>query len=200
MSITCNDLHKKNYIIHNIYYLHYAKEIYPVYIKTYYNEIWFCDRYYIGGTNILSDGNRKFIKEININLYDYSKNFPYKYIKGANIYSLSVNRKKFKVAIAEIAKNIYIIAYLNFVSFAKSVKADDDISRQKNSELLFNFAVKHARETSAYVDVEYVYNQNNAVRYRIKSENGCVLAQKQVYCLNPDATIAILNNLENNPY
>ena len=61
-------------------------------------------------------------------------------------------------------------------------------------------SVKHARETSAYVDVEYVYNQNNAVRYRIKSENGCVLAQKQVYCLNPDATIAILNNLENNPY
>ena len=110
MSITCNDLHKKNYIIYIIYYLHYAKEIYPVYIKTYYNEIWFCDRYYIGGTNILSDGNRKFIKEININLYDYSKNFPYKYIKGANLYSLSVNRKKFKVAIAEIAKNIYIIA------------------------------------------------------------------------------------------
>ena len=171
-----------------------------MYKRAHYNEIWFCDRYYIGGTDILSDGNRKFIKEININLYDYSKNFPHKYIKGAKLYSLSVNRKKFKVVIAEIAKNIYIIAYLTFVSFAKSVKADDDISRQKNSKLLFNFAVKHARETSKYDDVEYVYNQNNAVRYRIKSENGCVITQKQVYCMNPDATIAIPNDLENNPY
>ena len=62
------------------------------------------------------------------------KNFPYKYIKGAKLYSLSVNRKKFKVVIAEIAKNNYIIAYLTFVSFAKSVKADDDISRQKKQQ------------------------------------------------------------------
>ena len=45
----------------------------PVYKRAHYNEIWFCDRYFIGGTDILSDGNRKFIKEININLYDYSK-------------------------------------------------------------------------------------------------------------------------------
>lgn len=171
-----------------------------MYKRTYYNEIWFCDRYYIGGTDILSDGNRKFIKEININLDDYTKKFPYKYIKKAKLYLLSVNRKKFKVVIAEITKSIYIIAYLTFVSFTKSVKANDDISRQRNSELLFNFAVKHALETSVYDNIKYVYNQNNAVRYRIKSENGCVLVQKQVYCLNPDATIDIPSDLENNPY
>lgn len=46
-----------------------------MYKRAHYNEIWFCDRYFIGGTDILSDGNRKFIKEININLYDYSKTF-----------------------------------------------------------------------------------------------------------------------------
>lgn len=170
-----------------------------MYKRTYYNEIWFCDRYYIGGTDILSDENRKFIKEININLGDYTKK-TYKYIKKAKLYLLSVNRKKFKVVIAEIAKNIYIIAYLTFVSFEKSVKANDDISRRKNSELLFNFAVKHARETSESDDVTYAYYKNNAVRYRIKSENGCVLVQKQAYSLNPDATIYIPNDLENNPY
>lgn len=171
-----------------------------MYKRTYYNQIWFCNEYYIGGTDILSDCNRKFVKEININLSDYAKDFPYKYITGAKLYSVRVNRINFGVVIAEIAKNINIIAYLTYGNFARAVKANNDISRQKNREMLLDFAVKQERKKPTGSDVSYIYADNNAVRYQIKNQKECIIVQKQTYFLNPDATIDIPCDLESDPY
>ena len=168
--------------------------------KTYFEEIWYCSEFYIGGINVLSAANRKFVKLVDINLSGYSQNHPYKYIKEAKLYKTSINHRTFKFAIAEIEKDIVIIAYLSRYSFIQSVEANNDASRRLNKESLYNLALTYTPKEQSDDDFVYIYSPNNSVRMRIAKDKTCIKVQKQIFCLNPDATIYIPSDLRKNPY
>lgn len=168
--------------------------------RTYFEEIWFCNEFYIGGIDVLSDENRIYIKDVQITLSGYTNNFPYKRIDNARLYSLSVNSIKFNIAVAQICKDIRIIAYLSQRSFMKSVKANDEQSRRINNNNLYKFAIRNIREKNDSSDTTYFYSKDNSVRFKISKTDSCVKMQKQIYCLNPDATIDISEDLINEPY
>lgn len=167
--------------------------------RTYFEEIWFCNEFYIGGIDVLSDESRIYIKDVQIMLSDYSNNFPYKRIDNARLYSLSVNGIKFKIAVAQLYENIRIIAYLSQRSFMKSIKANDEQSRNKNVAALRKFALQTARQAARDTD-DYYYSKDNSTRIKIERRGDCFVAHKEKFFLNPDATINIPEDLLNEPY
>ena len=105
-----------------------------------YSEIWFCNEYFISDVNILSESdNRRFVKEVDLMMGHYAKTFQFRKIRGAKLYRFNIGNKKFKIAIAEIEADIYLIAYLSGRDLRISAK-QPIISRKRKKCLLLNFA------------------------------------------------------------
>ncbi|MCM1534261.1 MAG: hypothetical protein NC099_06385 [Corallococcus sp.] len=167
--------------------------------KTHFEEIWFCKEYYIGDVDIMSDRNRQFIKSVDINLSDYAQNYPYKFLNDAKLYKTSINNRKFKFAIANLTRDVTVIAYLSYFSFMQAVKATDNTSRQRNKDNLRKLALEHAFTESSDDEI-YIYAKDKMTRIRIEKEKNYVKASKQKFLLYPDATSIIPSNLKENPY
>lgn len=171
-----------------------------MYRRTHFSEIWFCKEFYIGGIDVLSDSNRVFIRNIDINLSAYYAKFPYKYIKNAKMYLLTINRINFKIVIADLVNGARIISYITYRDFIKSVKANDDNSRRLNDRILRKFALDHVSKDEFSQEVFYIYSKDNSERYAVKTLSDCVTVQKQTFFVNPDATIDIPYDLVKSPY
>ena len=144
-------------------------------------EVWFCDRFYIGGVNILGDSpNKVFVKKVKFSLYKKSKIY-----YTADLYKFTINGHAFKIAITPKINNIRYIAYLSEHSFHTHVKANDRQSLNLNKDILTDFALKHfsSDKTNA------IYSKNLRYRCVIRPKNDMFAVVMQHFWLNPDATI-----------
>ena len=166
-----------------------------------YSEIWFCNEYFIADVNILAETpNRKFVKEIDLILSTYVKTFQYRNIKGAKLYEFNISNKKFKIAIAEIELDIYLIAYLSGRDLRISAEADNIDGRKRNKDLLYEFALKNYFDENNSGTYIYQYSKNRDRRLKIEETIDAVKVDFEKFCLNPDATIDFPENLKENPY
>ena len=166
-----------------------------------YSEIWFCNEYFIADVNILAETpNRKFVKEIDLILSTYVKTFQYRNIKGAKLYEFNISNKKFKIAIAEIELDIYLIAYLSGRDLRISAEADNIDGRKRNKDLLYEFALKNCFDENNSGTYIYQYSKNRDRRLKIEETIDAVKVDFEKFCLNPDATIDFPENLKENPY
>lgn len=168
--------------------------------KTYFNILCYTNEYYIAGVNVLQESvHRKYIKEVDLSLSGYSKKFLYKYVNKAKLYIYKINGKKFKLAIAQMAKDVYLIAYLTAFNFVRCIAIDNEESRQKNIALIYAFALSHTK--SEKEGNKYIYSKDRKKRVEITTQNeGVIAINYQSFEFNPDADIDFPDDIINNPY
>ena len=159
--------------------------------KVYFAEVWFGDKYYIGGVDILAENpNRTFVKKVRFHL-DVKPRRCY----DADLYKFVINKRSFKVAITPPINDVRYIAFLTLMSFNASAEANDRKSRGLNREILLQTAVKHLSS----LDDGCVYSDDLRNRCVIEEKGGKYVVTQQIFMLNPDATFDYPDD-ENNPY